>query len=96
MPLKNTEKYKEYMKTYCKSPQGKKKIRISQWKAQGIIFHDYELLHEMYIATFYCDECECELNKCTRSRKCVDHDHSITDKDNFRNILCHSCNRIRG
>jgi len=94
--LKNKEKRKEYDKQRLQTPQGTKINRISSWKTQGIIFHDYELLYEMYMATYYCDECECELNKCTRSRKCVDHDHSITDKDNFRNILCHSCNTKRG
>jgi len=100
MPYKDPEKRKQYQRQYYKqynsTPEAKKNSRIAHWKHRGIIFHDYDLLHEMYIATYYCDECECELNKCNSSRKCLDHDHSITDKDNFRNILCHLCNIKRG
>jgi len=88
----NKEHLKKIKHEYYKSPEGKKYNRISHWKSQGIIFHDYDLLHEIYINTTHCDVCKCELNKCTRSRKCVDHDHSITDTDNVRNILCHICN----
>ncbi len=85
------ERTKTYRDEYNKSSKG----IISTWKFRGIIFHDYELLYDIYINTTHCDVCKCELNKCTRSRKCVDHDHSITDTDNVRNILCNVCNSKR-
>ena len=52
----------------------------------------------MYINTTHCEneECKCLLNQCTKSRKCVDHNHNITDDDNVRDILCNSCNAKRG
>tara|TARA_R110002096_G_scaffold127750_3_gene275730 strand:- start:30 stop:335 length:306 start_codon:yes stop_codon:yes gene_type:complete len=80
---------------YRQTEQGKKTDRISDWKRQGIIFHDFDLLHDMYLQTTHCDVCKCLLNQCGKSRKCVDHDHDITDDDNVRNILCNSCNRKR-
>ena len=106
MPYKDPEKQKEYFKQYYeenkekkkeynKLPKGRKTTRITNWKRWGIIFHDYNLLYEIYINTTHCDECKCILNQCSKSLKCVDHDHTITDDNNVRNILCHSCNRKR-
>ncbi len=89
---KNKEKKKEYDKEYQQTPNGKKTYRISKWKKRGIMFHDYDLLYDIYITTTHCDFCECELNKCNKSRKCVDHDHDIKDDSNVRGIICHSCN----
>ena len=93
---KHKEKIKEEHKVYSQTEQGKKTHRISTWKYRGIIFHDFDLLYEMYIQTTHCDQCKCKLNQCQKSRKCVDHDHTITDDDNVRNILCLSCNSKRG
>jgi hypothetical protein len=90
------EKNKEKLKKYHQTDKYKKKCRIAKWKYYGIIFHDWDLLHEIYIQTTHCDECKCLLNQCVKSRKCVDHDHTITDDNNVRNILCHCCNRKRG
>ena len=96
---KQLEKNKEYQQEYQKQSQHtekeKKRCRIKNWKKQGIIFHDYNLLYDIYLQTTHCDECKCLLNQCGKSRKCCDHDHSITDDNNVRNILCHSCNRKR-
>ena len=89
---KHKEKKKEYNKEYSQTEQGKKNLRINNWKYRGIIFHDFDLLHDMYLQTTHCDQCKCLLNQCEKSRKCVDHDHSITDDDNVRNILCVCCN----
>ncbi len=94
--LKNIEKIKEYEREYRKTPSGKKSNAIRKWRHRGIIFYDYDLLYDIYTHTTHCDECECLLNQCDRSRKCVDHDHSITDDENVRNILCLSCNVERG
>ena len=89
---KNKEKEKEYMKEYRETPQGKKANRISQWKHKGIIFHDYDLLNDIYVSTTHCYFCKCLLNQCGSSRKCVDHDHDIHDDINVRGIICHVCN----
>jgi len=90
---------KEYRKQYFQKkkndPIYKKRVLINRWKHRGIIFHDYDLLYDIYLQTTHCDECKCLLNQCQKSRKCVDHDHSITDDYNVRNILCNSCNRKR-
>jgi hypothetical protein len=91
---------KEYRKQYFQKkkndPIYKKRVLINRWKHRGIIFHDYDLLYDIYLQTTHCDECKCLLNQCVKSRKCVDHDHTITDDNNVRNILCHCCNRKRG
>ena len=96
MPYKKYQDGINKMKEYRKTPQGKKSNRISQWKFKGIIFHDYDILYDIYMNTTHCNKCKCELNKCERSRKCMDHDHSITDTNNVRNIICNSCNVKRG
>tara|TARA_R110000803_G_scaffold34372_1_gene75089 strand:- start:211 stop:711 length:501 start_codon:yes stop_codon:yes gene_type:complete len=90
---------KDQKKEYCQTPKGKKSSRISQWKRQGIITDDYDELYNHYLKTAYCDICRVELTydrNATATTKCVDHDHSITDAPNFRNILCNSCNIKRG
>ena len=89
---KNREKLKEYYKEYRQTEKGKKTARISDWKRQGILCFDYDLLYQLYLKTTHCEYCECELNKCSKSVKCLDHDHSITDKFNVRGVICHICN----
>ena len=95
----NKEKILQQQKEYKKTPEGKKSNRISKWQQQGIIFFDWDLLHEIYIETTHCDLCGIKLTVdryTTKTTKCLDHDHSITDYDNVRNIVCHSCNVKRG
>ncbi len=88
----NKEKIKAIKKKYNQTEQGKKSHRIAQWKHRGIIFHDWELLYEIYLQTTHCDECKCKLDTNTYTRKCLDHDHLINNDNNVRNILCHICN----
>ena len=93
--LKNKEKKKEYDKEYRQTEQGIKSNRITNWKHKGIITDDYDALYDHYIQTSFCDNCKVELTYDkyhTATTKCLDHDHSITDSPNFRNILCNSCN----
>ena len=91
----NKEKLKEKQKQYRQTPNFRKSNRISNWKIQGIITDDYEALYNHYLKTAYCDFCRVEMTYdryTTATTKCVDHDHSITDAPNFRNILCNFCN----
>tara|TARA_R110000803_G_scaffold52387_3_gene107860 strand:+ start:510 stop:944 length:435 start_codon:yes stop_codon:yes gene_type:complete len=98
----NKDKIKEYdknrkeqKKEYRQTPNGIKSNRISRWKHNGIITDDYDALYNHYLKTAYCDACKVELTygrHNTATTKCVDHDHSITDAPNFRNILCNFCN----
>ena len=86
---------KEKREQYLESEACKKSYRISKWKRYGIITDDYDKLYEKYLNTKNCELCNCELTvdkRTTKTTRCMDHDHSITDSDNVRNILCHSCN----
>jgi hypothetical protein len=94
---KNKEKLNKqdkeyYYKKYRKTESCRKSHRIARWKQQGILCFDYDLLNELYLKTTHCEFCNCELNKCPKSRKCLDHDHTITDRFNVRGVLCNSCN----
>tara|TARA_R110002072_G_C7720156_1_gene514817 strand:+ start:316 stop:720 length:405 start_codon:yes stop_codon:yes gene_type:complete len=90
--LNNKELISKNMIEYRQTEQGKKSHRISLWKCQGILCFDWNLLYDLFISTTYCEFCNCELNTNTKTRKCLDHDHSITDKFNVRGVLCNSCN----
>jgi hypothetical protein len=94
--LKNKEKMsqanKEYNNEYRKTETWKKSHRISNWRSRGILCFDWDLLNDLFLLTTHCEFCNCELNKCPKSRKCLDHDHTITDRFNVRGVLCNSCN----
>ena len=93
--LNNKEKISEQQKEYYQTEQGIKTTRISTWKKRKVISDDWDALYAHYLQTSLCDKCNIELTydkQMTTTTKCLDHDHSITDSPNFRNILCHSCN----
>ena len=80
-------------RVYDQTPAGRKIQRIAQWKNQGIISEDYDALHERFMNTSHCEECDVLLTAGRgRTAKCVDHDHSINDRPNVRAILCMACN----
>ena len=90
--IKNKEKIKKQDKEYRQTDKRKKTNRISLWKYYGILCFDWNLLYDLFVSTTNCEFCNCELNTNTKTRKCLDHDHSITDKFNVRGVLCNSCN----
>jgi len=90
---------KENIKKYYQTEESKKRMRINNWKKRGIIFSDYDLLYDIFINTEHCDLCKVKFSediKRTSTTRCLDHDHTITDCENVRNILCHKCNMGRG
>jgi len=92
------QKNKEKIKEYQNRPEYVKARRIKDWKYMGVICDNFDALYNHYLKTSYCDFCKCELTCCTiksATTKCLDHDHAITDRPNFRNILCNSCNLKR-
>jgi hypothetical protein len=93
--LKNKEKEQKQKRQYYKTPQGIKVSRMTNWRNRGIICDDYDALYERYLNTTNCENCDCILTedkRKTKTTRCLDHDHTITDRENVRNILCHSCN----
>ena len=85
-------KNKEAILKYNTTGKGKIIKIISQWKSRGILCFDYNLLYDIFVKTTNCEFCNVELNTNTKTLKCLDHDHSITDKFNVRGVLCNSCN----
>ena len=82
-----------WMRAYRQTPAGQKSRRISIWKSRGIICDDWDALHERFMSTTHCEYCSVLLTAgLSRTGKCVDHDHSIDDRENVRAVLCHACN----
>ncbi len=96
--LKNKEKNKkhkaEYQIKYRKTKKGHKVQTLCSWKKKGILCFDWDLLYELYINTTHCEYCSVKLIQGHHKSncRCLDHDHSITDKFNIRGVLCNSCN----
>ena len=93
--LKNLQKIKAYRDKHKEKKRqwdlnNPNKVRIGQWKAQGIITDDFDNVYNIYIDTTNCDYCKKEfMNSLDRH---LDHDHSIKDNNNIRGILCRVCN----
>ena len=91
----NREAQLARIRIYQQTPQYIKSRRIKDWNYQGIIFHDMDLLHDIYEQTTHCDNCSVFMQGRGNERKCLDHDHSICDDENVRNVLCSRCNLTR-
>ena len=88
-------KNKKKLLDFRKTEEGRKLGRIANWKTYGVIFCDYDLLYDIYINTTHCDVCKIKFSedkKRSKTTRCLDHDHTITDCENVRAIVCHSCN----
>jgi len=88
----NKEKIKEYRKT----DNFNKSRRISDWKRNGVIHNDFNELYDYFINCKNCENCNIELSVgrfTTSTTRCLDHCHTTGE---FRNVLCHYCNVIRG
>tara|TARA_R110000787_G_scaffold143192_1_gene256832 strand:+ start:236 stop:661 length:426 start_codon:yes stop_codon:yes gene_type:complete len=90
--LNHKEERKEYIRLWQQTDQGKKTNTISNWRHRGILCFDFDLLYDIYLSTTHCEFCQVELNTNGSTRKCLDHNHDITDRFNIRGILCNSCN----
>lgn len=92
--IDNAEMMKEKKTQYqIDNPEKCKKIRvISGWKRIGIIGDLSFIYDNDYLPATNCWVC----NKVFENSfdKCCDHDHSITDGDNVRQIVCRSCNSM--
>ena len=84
------EEIKEYNQAYRRTPQGKKRQRISEWKSQGMIADDFDAWYVKYINCNECNFCHKEFTS-TKNRH-LDHNHDINDCENIRGILCKDCN----
>ena len=87
---KYNEEHKEERHAYKKSPIGKKKNTISNWKRRGIIDADLSAVYDYYVKQTHCMVCLKEY-KNTQDRH-LDHNHDITEGDNIRYICCNRCN----
>ena len=90
---KNKEEIAKQKKEYKQTERGKKCQRIDNWKHRGVKCDDWDKLYDYYVSVKYCEECNCLLDDCSKSRKCLDHSHTT---GLFRNVLCHICNVKRG
>tara|TARA_R110001606_G_scaffold379930_1_gene540180 strand:- start:64 stop:582 length:519 start_codon:yes stop_codon:yes gene_type:complete len=77
----------------------RKSNRISQWKCQGIIVkgNNWDTFYDYALSITHCQKCPKKLTndkRNTHSTRMVDHDHNISDRENFRYICCNACNNI--
>ena len=70
-----------------------KNIIIYNWKYQGIIDDDYDLLYEYFITQTNCWICDKVYNNdIVADRRCLDHDNTLLNEPNVRYICCWNCN----
>ena len=87
---------KKYGKVYNKTPKGKMRGIICNWKQRGLVCEDYIALYNQYINVTNCDNCTVTFGKIgdgSGTHKCMDHCHTTGA---FRNFLCCTCNNRRG
>jgi len=75
------------------SPESVIGRRHRDWTTRGVIFksnEDREYWYDRYVKSEKCEVCNKEYKD--SSDRCLDHDHSITDSPNVRQIICRGCN----
>ena len=80
---KNKHKIKQY---YLNNPR---MYKIAEWKKQGLITPDYNLVYNRWLNSKNCEQCDHDYSY---YRKHMDHIHIDNVVCNFRAILCHKCN----
>jgi len=92
--LENPEIYKNRnLKSKLNNPESSRKSeRLSNWRKYGIICDDMD---SVYIHYLNCNRCEyCDEPFKSDYDRCLDHDHSIIDRNNIRGVLCRKCNTL--
>ena len=92
--IDNRERKVEQSKQWkLKNPLiAKKSNIIGNWKRTGMIGDLSFIYDNDYLPATNCWVCN-KIFKDTYD-KCCDHDHSITDGDNWRQMLCRKCNNV--
>lgn len=86
----------DYFKEWWQSDIGKKVNRINNWRQNGIVHPDMDMLYERYVNTTHCENCTVELKEGRGTNgRCCDHFHSAPEPPlltNVRGIICCKCN----
>jgi len=92
--IDNAEEIKKQQKQWrIDNPAKVKKYNtMGNWKHKGMIGDLSFIYDNYYLPATNCWVCN-KIFKNTRDR-CCDHDHSITDGENWRQILCNKCNSM--
>tara|TARA_B110000259_G_scaffold72412_1_gene85270 strand:- start:46 stop:654 length:609 start_codon:yes stop_codon:yes gene_type:complete len=93
----NKAKWKAKAKAKSQTPEGIKYDKIAGWKSKKIISNDWDATFDWVMNTKNCENCDVLLENGKGSKgRCLDHDHSITDRPNTRAVLCMPCNIHEG
>jgi len=87
-----TEYRKEYLKEW--KEENNFSVKISRWKNMGVILkdnEDWESIYVYYLSLNKCEECNSTFKNSLD--KHLDHCH---ETGFIRNVLCRSCNLLRG
>tara|TARA_R110000737_G_scaffold342737_1_gene367845 strand:- start:1041 stop:1520 length:480 start_codon:yes stop_codon:yes gene_type:complete len=89
---KNKPKMLAKAKEYKSTEHGYKVTLTSSWNFRGLK-GDLDMIYRIYKSTKFCDDCACELDTHTFTKKCMDHCHK---SGGFRGVVCVRCNNRRG
>tara|TARA_R110000803_G_C11733901_1_gene290034 strand:+ start:48 stop:440 length:393 start_codon:yes stop_codon:yes gene_type:complete len=87
---KNKKEENRKSKEYFKTPIGKKKRKIGNWKTQGMICEDWDKMYDDFNNITLCNYCNEPFKNLFH--KTLDHNHLILDNPNIRAVLCRTCN----